>query len=815
MRYLRDVLSDGQVAIRALGKQKLFAAMAILSMTIGIGANTAIFTVANALLFRGPAGVTDTDRLVDIGAGREDGGLNPTSFPSYVAVRDRAQSFAGVYARQMFLRALTVGTGNTGTPERGYADFVTLNYFTVLGLRPAVGRLFVASDSEAVGASPIAVVSHAYWRNRLNRSPAAVGQTIRLNGRPFTIVGVAPDGFQGTGVTAADVWVPITTRPAITDESAAVFENARAAWLMIGARLKPGVSFERGASEVAAIGHALQQGETATPARALRAVPSSLFPGNRGIVAGFMTLLMGMISLVLVVACVNVSGILIAKGITRHREMAVRLSLGATRARLVRQLLAETAAISLLGAAGGLLLARVLVALSAAWLGTMPFPIVISLGIDARVTAYTAGLSLVAAFITGLLPALRTSNAQPNAAIKGDETGPLAGTRLRRLMVVGQVALSMMLVVLAGLFARALAQAGAVNPGFETRGVELTTIDLSAGRYTRTTGAVFLRELLDRVRELPGIEHATISQVVPGGFEGLGLGLGVPGKNDDFEADGNIVEPGYFATLGIPIIAGRDFDASDRADGRRVVIVGEQAARHYWPGEDALGKYMTEAYGPDAQTHSYEVIGVVGDVKSTSLIDGMSQSFVYVPLRQMFLDSMLLVTRSRSTASVAPDVRRIIVSMDPNLLVAPSSTLAESVAFGFVLQRVAASIAGSLGTFGLCLAAVGLYAVTSLTIVRRFREFGIRLALGAPRRQILGLILRQGLGLVLVGCAIGAAPAVAAAYVFAGFLLGLPALDPTVIGAAAVLFLAVGCLACIGPALRATSVSPLSVLRGN
>jgi predicted permease len=813
MRYQSDVLSDGRVAIRALGKQKLFAAMAILSMTIGIGANTAIFTVANALLFRGPAGVTDTDRLVDIGAGREDGGLNPTSFPNYLAVRDRAQSFDGVYARQMFLRALTVATGNTGTPERGYADFVTLNYFSVLGLRPAVGRLFVASDPEAVGASPIAVVSHAYWRSRLNRSQDAVGQTIRLNGRPFTIVGVAPEGFQGTGVTAADVWVPITMRPAITDESAAVFENARAAWLMIGARLKSDVSVERGASEVAAIGQALQQGGTDAPARALRAVSFSLFPGNRGIVAGFMTLLMGMISLVLVVACVNVSGILIAKGITRHREMAVRLSLGATRARLVRQLLAETAAISLLGAAGGLLLAHVLVALSAAWLGTMPFPIVISLGVDARVTVYTAGLSLVGAFITGLLPALRTSSAQPIAAIKGDETGPLAGTRLRRLMVVAQVALSMMLVVLAGLFARALAQAGAVNPGFETRGVELTTIDLSAGGYTPTTGAVFLRDLLDRVRGLPGIEHATISQVVPGGFEGLGLGLGVPGKNDDFEPDGNIVEPGYFATLGIPIVAGRDFDASDRVDGRRVVIVGEQAARHYWPGETAIGKHMTEGSGPDAQTHSYEVIGVVGDVKSTSLIDGMSQSFVYVPLQRMFLDSMLLVTRSRSNASVAPDVRRMIVSMDPNLLVAPSSTLAESVAFGLVLQRVAASIAGSLGTFGLCLAAVGLYAVTSLTIVRRFREFGIRLALGAPRRQILALILRQGLGLVLVGCAIGAAPAVAAAYIFAGFLLGLPAVDPTVIGGAAVLFLAVGCLACVGPALRATNVSPLAILR--
>jgi predicted permease len=812
MRLLHDAGTDARVAIRALSRQKLFAAMAILSMTVGIGANTAIFTVANSLLFRGPAGVTDADRLVDIGGAREDGGLNPTSFPHYLAVRERARNLDGVYARPLFLQRLSIETGSGGTPERGYADFVTLNYFAVLGLRPAAGRLFVASDSEAVGASPIAVLSYPYWSRHFGRSPEIIGLALRLNGRPFTIVGIAQEGFQGTGVTAADVWVPISMKPAVTGENEAVFRNADGHWLMIGARVRPAASIESALSEVAAIGQTLEQAGTEASVRALRAVPSSLFPGNRRIVAMFITLLTGMISIVLVVACVNVSGILMAKGMARHQEMALRISLGATRGRLVRQLLTETAAICVLGAVGGFLLARGFVTLLAAWLGTLPFPVVVSFGVDGRVTVYTMGLSLVAAFIAGVLPALRTSRVQPIAAIKGDEVGVLAGTRLRRLAVVGQVALSMTLVVVAGLFARALAQAGAVDPGFEPRGVELTQVDLSAATYTPATGSVFMRALLDRVRALPSVEAAALSALAPGGFESYGIGLGVPGK-EDFEVDGNIVEPGYFATLRVPIVAGRDFAASDRADGPRVVIVDEQAARHFWPGENAIGKHLSQLYGPDAGKRTFEVVGVVGDVKSATLIDGMSQSFVYVPFEQAYNASLTLVTRSRSGASAALDVRRVIASMDPGLAVSPSTTLAQSMALGLVLQRVAASIAGSLGAFGLCLAAVGLYAVTSLTLVRRFREFGIRLALGAKRRQILVLILRQGLGLVLFGCIIGAAPAVAAAHIFGGFLLGSPGLDPVVIGGAAALFMGAGFLACLGPALRASHLSPLSILR--
>ena len=291
------------------------------------------------------------------------------------------------------------------------------------------------------------MLSYRYWITHFNQSDNVIGETLRLNGQPFTIVGVAPDGFQGTGLSAPDLWVPVTAKPVVTGGSDAIFRNSNAGWLMMGARLKPGVASDAASAEVLAIGRAIDLDTAATAPRPLRAIPSSLFPGNRGTVAFFMSLLTALIGLVLVVACVNVSGILIARGIARHQEMAVRLSLGATRARLVRQLLTETAAITLLGAAGGLVLARAAMALVAAWMSGLPFPIAISLGIDARVTGYAVGLSVVAAFIAGLLPALRASRTQPIAAIKGDDIGLFAGTRLRRFMVVAQVALSMALVV--------------------------------------------------------------------------------------------------------------------------------------------------------------------------------------------------------------------------------------------------------------------------------------------------------------------------------------------------------------------------------
>ncbi len=816
--WLDDARRDWQYAVRMLWRNPTVTATAVLSLAVGIGANTAIFTVANALLFRGPAAVADADRLVDIGVARPDGGFNPTSYPTYADVRDRAASLDGVYAHQMFPHAMSLGIAGAGVPERLFGHFVTSNYFAVLGVHAAVGRMFDPAPDGRPGASPVAVLSRRFWVRRFNGDADVVGQTIRLNGQPFTVIGIAPEGFQGTGVTAADAWMPLNMLPAMNNQTEAVFANRDGGWLVIGGRLKPGVSVAAAAGEVAALGQALAREYPNTPVtKGLLLLPSSLVPGNRALVAVFVALLTGMVSFVLLVACANVSGILLARGAARRREIAVRLSLGADRGRLIRQLLTETTLLFAIGGAAGFLLARGLISLLLTWLSALPFPVVLSLTLDSRVIAFTTGMSLLAALASGLAPALQTSAAHPAAALKDEAQGFSSRSRLRHAFVVAQVALSVTLVVGTGLFARALARAGALDPGYDPRGIELTTVDLSMGRYSDAATLAFWRTLLDRVRELPGVQDATAARVLPGGFESMELGLGLPGgtttTDQDFQPDSNMVEPGYFATLRIPIIAGRDFNTGDRAGGQPVAIVGETAARRFWPGESAIGKYLSQR--TESGTRTYLVVGVVGEIRSTSLIDGMSQSFVYVPVQQQpnFTSSMTIITRAREGESVANAVRRLVGSMNPELPIAATPTLAESVALGLMPQRIAASIAGSLGTVGLLLAAIGIYGVTAFTVTRRLREFGIRVALGARRGDILRIVLRQGLGLTLWGCAIGVILAAAVAHVLTIFLLGMPVLDPATFVGAVTLFVVVGLGACLGPARRATGTDPLSVLR--
>jgi putative ABC transport system permease protein len=818
--WLEDARRDLSYAVRMLRRSPIVAATAILSLAIGIGANTAIFTVANALLLRGPVGVARADRLVDIGVSRTDGGFNPASFPTYQDVRERAKSFDGVYAFQMFPHELSLGVaGRSGAPDRVYGHFVTLNYFTVLGVVPRLGRLFGPSDAEAPGASPFVVLSHRYWSRILNSDAAAVGRTLRLNGQPFIVIGIAPDGFHGTGVAAADVWVPLGMLSAVTGQAEVVFRNRERGWLVMGARLKPGISAAAAGVELDVLAQRLAlEYPSGTTTNGLRVLPSSSVPGNRAMIAVFVGLLTGMVGIVLLVACANVSGILLARGSARQREVAVRLSLGADRSRLVRQLITETTLLFALGGAAGVALAQGLTSVLVSRLPSLPFPIALSLTLDGRVVAFTTGLALVAALATGLVPALQTSKTQPIVALKEGSSGSPARSRLRHAFVITQVALSVALVVGAGLFARALVRAGEIDPGFDAGGIELTSVDVSVAGYTDTTGPAFWHSLLDRVRTLQGVQNATLARVVPGGFEGIGLGLGVPGgssSDDDVEPDGNIIETGYFATLRIPFVAGRDFTADDRAGGQPVVIVGEAAARHFWPGENAIGKYLSQRV--EGGTRSFLVVGVVRDIKSTSLVDGMSQSFVYLPLQQSYAahltSSMTIVARGREGQSVASSIRDLVASMDPNLPQTLSRTLDESVALGLVPQRVAASLAGSLGIVGLLLAAIGIYGVTAFAVARRLREFGIRIALGARRDDIFRIVLQQGIGLVSSGCVLGVILATAIAHVLSGFLLGVPALDPAILAGAVALFLSVGLAACYGPARRATNVDPLTTLR--
>jgi predicted permease len=816
--WLEDAWRDAGYAARVLRRNPSVALTAVLSLAIAIGANTAAFTLANALLFRSPAGVTDPDRLVDIGISREFGGFNPGSYPTYLHLRTTATTLDGVYGRPMFPSQLSFSTESEGRPERPeqvHGQSVTGNYFDVLGVRAARGKVFTEAETEQSDGRSVAVISTPLWRSRFASDPAIVGRTIRLNDRPFTVVGVAPDGFQGAGIVSADLWVPLTAPLTTADP------GLDGGSLMMGARLKPGVSLAQAAAEVDAIGQALDRQYSTNPGtRTLRLVAASVVPGNRNVVAVFMVAIMAMVLLILLVACTNVSGVLLARAAARRREMAVRISIGAGRARLVRQLLMETVLLFTIGGSLGIILARTMTTLLVSGLPSLPFPVSVSLPVDIRVLAFTGGLSLLMALVFGLAPALQASKIDSASALKDDAQGPSRRSRLRSLFVVAQVACSITLVVTAGLFLRALQHAGAASQGFDPRGIELVSINLTMGRYTDGTATPFWRELLERTNQLPTVERAVLARVVPGGFEGIRFGIGVPGAaaatGDSFTPDGNIVTPGYFATMRIPLIAGRDFNDSDQRATEPVVIIGEAAAKHYWPGQSAVGQYMSEGSGATAKR--LRVVGVVREIFSSSLIDGLAQSYIYLPFSQqpyvqVLTSTMHLIARTHGERRAGDDIRAVIASIDPRLPLSTTQTIENSIALGQAPQRVVASISGSLGTVGLILAAIGVYGITAFTVASRTRELGIRIALGARDSQIVGMVLRQGMMLVLVGAVAGLGVAALIAQLLSVFLFGLAPLDPLAFGVTALVFFTAAVAACYGPARRATRVDPLIALR--
>jgi predicted permease len=822
--WLDDVRRDLFHAAWLLRRNPLMTITAALSLAIGIGANTAIFTVANALLLRPPAGVADPGRLVDIGVGRMGSGFNPGSYPMYLDVRQRATTLDGVYAHPMFPHAKSLRTaGNSAPAERIFGHSVTPNYFTVLGTVPFAGRLF-SDESDRPGSSPVVVLSHRFWTRRFNKDPAVIGQSIQLNSEAFTVIGVAPEGFQGTGIVTGDVWVPLIASGSAQESS---FTSRNGGWLVIGGRLKPGIPLAQAAAELEAIGAALDREYPTTPpaVHKLRLLPSSRVPGNTTIVRGFVGLLMTIVTIVLIVACANIAGMLLARASARRQEIAVRLAIGAGRGRLIRQLLTETAMLFALGGIGGLALARALTWLIVPLLPSLPMPVSISLSLDGRVIAFTMGLSLIAAVLSGLAPALQASKADVVTALKNDAPAASGRSRLRHAFVIAQVAFSLLLVVVAGLFVRALQQAGSMNPGFDPHGVEIASLDLSMAGYTDTSGRRFARDLIDRVRQLPAVEAATIARVLPGGFEGIGLG-GVTATSGTLPADPlfvpawNIVEPGYFATLRIPLIAGRDFSATDLSGAQPVTIVGEGVARRFWPGQSAVGNYLAkQVYGVDGRPNgmrSLLVVGVARDVKTSSLIDGQAESYVYVPWQQetsRMTSNVTIAARTTRGQRIADEIRAVVASMNPTLPIVTSQTLEEAAALGLTPQRVVASIAGSLGSIGVLLAAIGIYGVTAYAVTRRTREFGIRLALGAQRADIVGMVLRQGMRLAVIGAAIGLALSAAVSHVLVVVLFGVSPMDPVIFGGATALFIVIGLAACYGPARRATKVDPLTALR--
>jgi putative ABC transport system permease protein len=828
---LETFVLDLRYAARLLRRNPLFTATAALSLAIGIGATTAIFTIANGLLLRSAEGIPRPGTLVEVvRVEADDGpGVSPLSYLDYFELRQRTTTLQDVHAYQLILNPARLEVA--GSSERVFPTFVSVNYFRALGVQAAAGRVFDAGDTEQAGASPIAVLSHRFWTRRFGQDAGIVGRSIRINDHPLTIVGVAAEAFRGSTAGAPDVWLPLEMISVAEPEfGAQMLTSGEAGWLMLGARLKPDSSRAQASAELAALGAALDR---ANPPQADRRgtpvtfrwsveLASPIPYGLRRLAAGFLALLMALVAVVLVIACVNVAGVLLARATVRRREIGIRVASGAARSRLVRQLLTETALLFLLGGAAGLWLARVMTSALVSLLPEFPVPIALSVPLDWRVAGFSLVLTLLASLLAGLAPALHASRSDVVTALKDDVDGASERLWLRHGFVVVQVAFSILLVVTAGMLVRALEEMKNADEGFDVRGVDVAMIDLSIGGYTEGTGAPFLRNLMDRVRALPAVEIATIADRAPGAG-GLTLGgLSIPGVTPPpgmrfFYPNWMLVDSGYFATLRIPLLEGRDFTAADSRNGEPVVILSRRAAEQFWPGENAVGR-IVEVHGnpsPSVRTPAViqmRVVGVVGNLSTVGPLE------LYVPLQQRYWPSLAILARSNSERRLAEDLRMAVKAMDPKLPVLAAQTL-ESMRNGpvHVQLRLAATVAASVGFVGLLLAAIGVHGVTAYAVTRRTREIGIRLSLGAGRREVVAMVLRHGMMLVLIGSAVGLALSLGVGRVLSGREFGqglhVPALDVGTFAGAALLFAVVGLIACYVPVRRAARIQAMDALR--
>jgi len=805
---------DLRFAARLLRRSPVFTLVAVVSLAIGIGANTTIFSVVNSLLVRPRPGIVEAG-LVDVGRTQNGAGFDNMSYLNYRDYRDGSRDvLENLAALSVEPRPMSFTSG--GTAIRIYGQTVSSNFFDVLGVRPEAGRFFLPEEDEVAGERLVAVASHAFWRERFGSDPGRVGDTMTLNGQPYTVIGVAPEGFTGTMILGPDVWVPIH---AFANHD--LFTSRASVWLIAIGRLKPGVT----------IGQARAALETIA-ARLVRAYPdenrgqgvtvlrSSAFPAEIGTyVKAFLSILMGLVGLVLLVACVNVAGMLLARAAGRRREVAIRLAIGAGRGRLVRQLVTEGLLLFVLGGAAGLAVASWLKSLLLALVPQLPVPIALDLPLDGRVLAFTAAVSLIAGVLTGLAPALQASRQAVVPALKDDARGGGRSQRLRHVLVASQVALALLLVVAAGLFLRALQGAARIDPGFDPTNVELASLDLTLAGLDEAAGREFARSLLERVRALPGVESASLSRQLA--LDGSGFGLGgvrpadhdLPGDRSMLGPDWNIVTPGFFETMGIRLVDGRPFSDSDREGTPRVAIINETLARQLWPRERAVGRRLVNpAGGPNNEDIVMEVVGVEKDRKYRSLGEA-PRGYIYVPLAQQYFPRVNLLVKRAGGPSAVPVVRQIVRDLEPNLPIVQAQALSDYVGIGLLPQRVALSVAGSLGVVGLLLAAIGIYGVTAYSVSRRTREIGLRIALGATPHTVLRLVLSEGVRLAGIGVGVGLLAALAASRVIASLLYGIGPSDPVTYLAAAGIFAAVTVAATWIPARRAATLDPMRALR--
>ena len=803
-------------------KHRGFTFVAVLALALGIGANTTIFSVVNALLLRSIPGVVEPERMVLVGRTNDGQGFDSFSYPTYEDYQNQTTVLSGLAA----FHRTQLHLSTEAEPERVSSALVSGTYFEVLGVKATLGRTLTTDDDRAVGESPVAVISNALWKRRFGSDPAIIGKEVSLNARSFTIVGVTERGFTGTSVgDAVEIWTPITmylqADPMFADVEQDFLKTREIVWLNVFGRLVTGVTLEQAQAEMSQIASALEQTYPDVHKGVGVAVATGLGlePADRSDARNFTGLLMAAVGLVLLIACSNIANLLLARAASRQKEIVIRMALGASRGRIIRQLLTESLLLALLGGVTGLFLA---LWLNDLLLATVPaehmgFSLDLDLALDTQVLAFTFIVSVLTGVIFGLAPALQASKPDIVPVLKDSRTGGrgIGHARLRSALVVGQVCFSLVLMVAAGLFVRTLHNARAIDPGFDPDNVLIAQLDLGRQSYSKQRGRLFYQELVEGVEASPGVRSASLAISVPLTGNSWGTGIRLEGRSADSQTvpvDFNAVAPGYFETMSTPLVAGRDFTWQDNAETSRVVIVNETFARRAWPGHDPIGKRLAMAEGR-AMSPLMEVIGIVKDGKYRTLFDG-PRGFMFLPLLQQYQTAATLHVRTAGNpGSILGAVQQEVSRLDKNMPVFRVTTMAAQMDSALAPQLMAARLIGVFGALALALAVIGIYGVMAYAVAQRTHEIGVRMALGAQVGDVLQMMIRQGMKLTIIGIGLGLIAAYLLTRTIASLLYGISPTDPSTFVIISAVLTGVALVACFVPARRAAKIDPMIALR--
>ena len=813
---------DVRYAMRTLAKSPSFTAAVIVSLALGIGANTTIFTLLNTL-FLNPLPVERPAELVAVftTANRnatQFGNLLPLSYPNLKDFRERTDALNDLAA---YSPPLALAFMTADGPERVFAQLVTGNYFDVLGVRPIAGRFFTSDDDRTPGAHPIAVIGYGLWQRRFGGRFDAIGETIALNRHTITIVGVAPEGFKGvTSMFGPELWLPSMMSPQFQPRQSGSWLDERAAVVFSAfGRLRPGVTLTQADANLKTIASALEHEHPDQNAgRSVTVMPiaeATIFPGMRGTLMLAGGVLMAIVGLVLLIACSNVANLLLARASARRQEVAVRLALGATRTRLVRQLVTESL---LLGAAGGALgFAFGIWGRDLLW-AARPAVVAnnfVELRIDTHVFAFALVLSIATGVLFGIIPAVRASRADLVGALKLEPPLVRGGRRLTvaNVLLVGQVAFSLVALVTAALFVRSLQRAHDVDLGYDTRPLAILSVNLAQGGYDEARGRQFARDVRDRIERVPGITAVSWSTNMPlwaNQYRRVSIDGAAPSKQSDLPlALVTTVDVDYFKVLGFGMTQGRDFTSGDSETGMAVAIVNDRMAERYWPNQNPIGR----TFRFDSDPTPRHVIGIVKTIKYQTLGE-TPQPAVYLPFRQNYADGLVLYVRSSGEpARAIGTVQREVHAMDPHVPLENASSVDDLIDQSLWMMRIAAGLLAVFGALAIALASVGLYGLMAYSVNQRRRELSVRMALGADRGAVLRLVVREGMTLVAIGIVVGVGLSLAISRALASLLLGIAATDAVSFATAAVLLTSVALFGTYLPARRASRFDPLVALR--